>query len=187
MTEDRHRGLKRWERAKQLTALDAEPNLVGPLAWCKVQFGVGMDKDFPDQVEKIPVYIVRVFAKDFVCVKAYSGSIPGGLPGPMWLVRGGIDWQGYFRLIVRHYANGMEVPDSFKPQKKIRPEIIRKMEALPDEALPSIFSKFREVGVLAALPQLERATCPNALNWDTLRTSFQDFQETTSVKDNPLP
>ncbi len=146
-----------------------------------------MDKDFPVQVEKIPVYIVRVFAKDFVCVQAYSGTLPNGVPGPTWLVRAGIDWQGYMRLIVRHYATGMQVPDSFRAQKKIRPEIIRKMESLPDEALPLIFSKLREAGVLAALPQLERSTCPNSLNWDTLRASFQDFQEIASVKDNPLP
>jgi hypothetical protein len=133
------------------------------------------------------VYIVRVFAKDFVCVQAHSDTLPEGVPGPTWLVRGGIDWNEYLRKVVRHYSAGMPVPDSFLALKKIRPEIIRKMESLPNSALPAIFSRFREVGLLPALPPLERSTCPLSLTWDTLRVSFQDFLAVNNLKDNPPP
>lgn len=171
MIDDRHRALKRWERARQMAGLDADPDLSGPLAWCRVR---SLEKN-PEQ--KIRVYVVRLFAKDFVCVRAHVEPIPEGVPGPCWLVRGGIRWDEFLRGIVGHYRSGLSVPEPFRPARKVGTEIITQMENLPDRDLPAVFSKLREVGMLPVLQPLSRTTCPTALPWENLRACFQDFQE----------
>ncbi len=179
MIDDRHRALKRWERARQMSGLEADPELSGPLAWCRVR------SKSQDPEEKLRVYVVRIFAKDFVCVRAHVEPIPEGLPGPCWLVRGGIRWDEFLRGIVQHYRSGLSVPEPFHPVRKIGAEIITRMESLPDRELAAVFAKLREVGMLPGLQPLSRTTCPTALPWENLRACFQDFQEVTGQDHDP--
>jgi hypothetical protein len=185
MLDDRHRGLKRWERAKQLAGLDADPDLVGPLAWCRVQTQVLPGDRGETPVEKVKVYILRVFTKDLVCVHAYREPVPAGIPGPCWLVRGGIEWAEYLREVVRHYQSGLSVCEPFRARRKISPEILFKLNALPDRDLPLVFEKLRDSGFLPNLPVLDRLSCPTALTWDNLRANFQDFHMAAEIKDSP--
>ncbi|MDB5049737.1 MAG: hypothetical protein JWO30_2808 [Fibrobacteres bacterium] len=168
MSDERHRALKRWERAKQMAAVRADPDLVGPPAYCRVRTPAG-DR------ERIPVYIVTLFAKDLTCVKACREPLPDGFTGAWWLVRGGILWEEHLRGIVRHYAGGLPVPFQFHPIRKIGSEIVNHLGSLPDEALPAVFAKMRDSGLLPALPTLSRETCPQALPWEDIRACFQDF------------
>lgn len=168
MEDERHRALKRWERARQLAGVRADPDLTGPPAHCRI-IAKG---DAPD---RIAVYVVALFAKDLVCVKACREPVPGGMPYSWWLVRGGIRWEEYLPGIVRHYAAGLTVPAPFIPVRKIGSEIVAHLASLPGTALPAVFDKLRESGLLPALPGLSRETCPAALPWENIRACFQDF------------
>lgn len=167
MSDERHRALKRWERAKQMAAVRAEPELTGPPAWCRVK---GIDKE-----ARFPVYIVSMYAKDLTCVKSCRETVPDGIRGQWWLVRGGIRWDEFLRGIVRHYRVGLPVPGPFRPVRKIGSQIVDQLETLPDSALPPVFDKMRETGLLPALSILSRETCPQALPWEDIRACFQDF------------
>jgi hypothetical protein len=174
MPDERHRALKRWERARQMAAVRSDPNLVGPVAYCRVRTP-------QNDRERIPVFIVALFAKDLTCVKAFSESLPEGLQGAWWLVRGGIRWEEYLRGIVRHYGAGLPVPGQFQPIRKIGSEIVGHLSSLPDAALPPVFAKLRESGLLPALPALSRETCPQALPWENIRACFQDFAGSENI------
>lgn len=169
MSDDSHRALKRWEKARQWAAVKGDPELAGPPAWCRVK-PVSKDGE-----PRVPVHIVHLYSGDLTCVKAYGESAPEGLSGSYWLVRGGIRWEDYLRGIVRHYALGRPVPAPFRPVRKIGSEIIDHLGTLPDTALPPVFEKMRETGLLPRLEILSRENCPQALAWDTIRASFQDF------------
>ena len=179
MSDEDHRALKRWEKAKQMAGVNAQPELAGPTAQCRVrtaasgaQSGADYGSEEPD---RIPVFVVYLFAKDLVCVKAVREPVPEGVPGPWWLVRGGIRWEDYLGGIVRHYSLGLPVPFPFKPIRKIATDIVSHLGSLPGTALPPVFDKLRETGLLPALPALSRDTCPETLPWENLRGSFQDF------------
>jgi hypothetical protein len=168
MSDENHRALKRWERAKQMSAVRADPDLTGPAAQCRIKGGEA-------GLERIPVYIVAVFAKDLTCVKSIREPVPTGVPGVWWMVRGGILWEPFLIDIVRHYTLGLPVPFAFRPVRKIGSEIVAQMRGLPGSALLSVFAKLRESGLLPPLPALSRETCPVALPWENLRACFQDF------------
>jgi hypothetical protein len=168
MSDERHRALKRWERARQLAGNESDPDLAGPLALCRIRTAAG-------EGESIPVYVVRLFEKDLACVRACREPLPEGFKSAWWLVRGGIRWSGFLRGIVRHYQNGLPVPAPFRPVRKLGTEIIQHLGTLPEEALPPVFAKLRETGLLPALPALSRETCPQELPWEDIRAHFQDF------------
>ena len=168
MSDDSHRALKRWEKARQMASVRGDPDLAGPPASCRVRTTAG-------ELDRFPVYVVSMFSKDLTCVKAIRDPVPEGVPGSWWLVRGGIRWDEYLRGIVRHYSLGLAVPGPFKPVRKIGSEIITHLGTLPDAALPQVFAKLRESGLLPTLPALSRETCPNALPWENIRACFQDF------------
>jgi hypothetical protein len=168
MSDDSHRALKRWEKARQMASVRGEAELAGPAALCRVKTRTG-DPD------RIPVFVVTLFDKDLTCVKAMREPVPDGVPGPWWLVRGGIVWEEYLRSIVRHYSLGLAVPHPFKPVRKIGSEIVSHLGTLPDTALPQVFAKLRESGLLPWLPGLSRETCPETLPWENIRACFQDF------------
>ena len=170
MLDEQHRALKRWEKARQLSAVRSEPHLAAPLAQCRIR------PEGADPEARTPVYIVAMFAKDLTCVKAFGDAAPEGLPGAYWLVRAGIRWEDYLPGIVRHYRVGLMVPGPFRPVRKIAPEIITQLESLPDRVLPEVFAKLRESGLLPTLPSMSRETCPQALPWENIRACFQDFQ-----------
>jgi hypothetical protein len=169
VSDEDHRALKRWEKAKQMASVRAEPVLAGPAALCRVRTREG-------DTDRIPVFVAFLFAKDLVCVKAVREPVPEGVPGPWWLVRGGIRWEEYLGGIVRHYGLGLPVPLPFKPLRKIGSEIVSHLGSLPGTALPPVFAKLRETGLLPDLPALSRETCPETLPWENLRACFQDFQ-----------
>src|SRR4051812_11692166 len=127
MSDERHRALKRWERAKQLSGVRADPDLVGPPAYCLVR-GPGVEAprgEAPERIsERIAVYIVAMFTKDLTCVKACREPLPAGIRNAWWLVRGGIRWEDYLRGIVRHYSVGLPVPIQFRPVRKIGSGIV---------------------------------------------------------------
>jgi len=170
MSDESHRALKRWEKARQWAAVQADPDLASPPAWCLVKTGSGKG------TERIPVYIAHLFAGDLACVKACREDAFPGYSGGYWLVRGGIRWEEYLKGIVRHYTLGLDVPAPFRPVRKIGSEIIDQLSALPDAALCPVFAKLRDSGLLPTTPVLSRDNCPQALAWDTLRGTFQDFQ-----------
>lgn len=170
MSDEGHRALKRWEKARQWAAMQSDPDLVSPPAWCLVKTASDAATD------RILVYIVDLFAGDLTCVKACREDAYPGYPGGYWLVRGGIRWEEYLRGIVRHYSLGLAVPTPFRPLRKIGSEIIDQLSALPDAGLCPVFAKLRDSGLLPPMPVLGRDNCPQALAWETIRGSFQDFQ-----------
>lgn len=180
MFEDRHRALKRWERARQLAVLEREPEISGPAALCRVK---GPAREGTGPEVRIPVYIVQIFAKDLACVKACEEPPPAGAPGPFWLVREGITWTEYLPLVVRHYRAGLPVPEPFRPARKLGGELLSRLESLPPASLPEVFAKMREAGLLPSLATLSQANCPPCLAWDNLRAVFQDFKD--AVKSGP--
>jgi hypothetical protein len=169
MFDDRHRALKRWERARQWAALEKEPELVGPAASCRFKRPTGGS-------DRIPVFIVEIFAKDLVCVKTCAEPCPPDAPGPFWLVRDGIDWAEYLPRVIRHYRVGLPVPVPFRPLRKIGGELVSRLESLPTASLPEVFGKMREGGLLPRAQPLTQATCPSCLPWDRIRSLFQDFK-----------
>jgi hypothetical protein len=169
--EDRHRALKRWERARQLAGLEKDPVIRGPAARCRTSVPAG------DLEAWVPVYIVQIFAQDLVCVKACEEPAPPGAPSAYWLVRGGIRWEEYLPLVARQYRLGMPVPESFRPLRKLGGELVARLEALPATSLPEVFGKLREAGLLPRLEPLSQANCPSCLTWDQMRSLFQDFTE----------
>lgn len=170
MSDESHRALKRWEKARQWAAVQADPELSSPPAWCLVKTGSETG------TERILVYIVNLYAGDLTCVKACREDAYPGYNGGYWLVRGGIRWDDYLRGIVRRYALGLPIPAPFRPVRKIGSEIIDQLAALPDTALRPVFAKLRDSGLLPPTPILSRDNCPQALSWETIRGSFQDFQ-----------
>lgn len=171
MFEDRHRALKRWERARQLAGLEKDPVIRGPVARCRTRVPAG------DSEGSIPVYIIQIFAQDLVCVKACEDPAPVGAPATYWVVRGGIRWEEYLPLVARQYRLGMPVPEPFRPVRKLGGELVARLEALPTTYLPEVFRKLREGGLLPRLEPLSQANCPSCLAWDQLRSLFQDFRE----------
>ena len=57
MIDDSHRGIKRWEKARQYAGLSNDPELSAPLAPCRIH-----SDDFKSE-KKINVYILRVYLK----------------------------------------------------------------------------------------------------------------------------
>ncbi len=171
MIDESHRGLKRWEKARQYAGLNTDPELSAPLASCRI------DSENIQSPQKTMVFILRVYLKDFVCVHVPLEKIPAGIPGPCWLVRGGIEWPSYLRTVILHYKNGLSVPESFQPLRKIPSGLIQKFNELSDAQLPDIFNKMRESGFLPRLLQLDKTTCPMQLPWDQMRSHFQDFSK----------
>jgi hypothetical protein len=171
MDEDRHKALKRWERARQFEGLRKDTDLTGPAAWCR--FKSVMDVG----VARLPVFILQVFEKDFVCVKACHEPVPAGVPGAYWIVAGGIEWGEYLPGLLRHYRSGLSVPPPFSPNRKISEELLTHLEALPGKELPAVFQELRKAGLLPPLLALTRATCPPMLPWESLRSLFQDFRK----------
>lgn len=169
MSDESHRALKRWEKARQWATVKADPELAGPTAWCRVK------TVSPEGTDRVQAYIVHLFAGDLTCLKAFGDTAPAGLSGSYWLVRGGIKWDEYLRGVVRHFSLGRPVPAAFRPLRKIGSEIIDHLGTLPDAALPPVFEKLRETGLLPRIEVLGRENCPTALAWDTIRASFQDF------------
>ena len=127
-------------------------------------------------VDRIPVFIVEIFAKDLVCVKACAEPRPQDAPGPYWLVREAIDWAEYLPQVVRHYRAGLPVPVPFRPSRKLGGELVSRLESLPAASLPGVFGKMREGGLLPKAQPLTQATCPAGLPWDRIRSLFQDFR-----------
>lgn len=171
MMDDRHRALKRWERARQYATLEKDPVLCGPAALCRI-------KAVPEGAAEscIPVFIVEIFTKDLACVKTCEEPAPQGVPGPYWLVRGGIRWEDYLIRIVSHYRLGMAVPVPFRPLRKLGGELVSRLESLPGNSLEEVFAKMRESGLLPTLQPLSQSNCPSTLPWDQMRALFQDFK-----------
>ncbi len=180
MRDEGHRALKRWERARQLAGIEAEPVLRGPLADCRIRLADG-------RMETLPVHVIAVYAGDFAFVKAANEPVPAGLPGPEWMVRGGISWETFFAETVRHYRAGVPVSAPMSPVRKLPGELLARLQSLPNSALPEVFAKLRETGLLPAWPVLARETCPPGLPWEDMRARFQDFALPAgrSPKDNP--
>jgi hypothetical protein len=169
MLDEGHRALKRWERSRQLEGLRHEPEEAGPLAWCRVRASEGPGR--------VPVRLLALFAGDFAYVRTVGEAAPPGVPGPAWLTRAAIEWDGFLRRILLHYAQGRPVPAAFIPIRKLPSELMDRLRGLPDRLLPEIFLKLRGEGLLPALPALSRASCPPGLPWEDLRARFQDFKE----------
>lgn len=168
MQDEGHRALKRWERARQMAGIRSEPELSGPIAHCRIRGVAGSP-------ETIQVHVIALFAGDFAFVKALREPAPEGVPGPEWMVRGGLDWERFLRDVVRHYRAGLRVPVPLAPLRKLPGELLDRMHALPDRSLPEVFSKLRETGLLPFWPVLARETCPPGLPWEDMRARFQDF------------
>jgi hypothetical protein len=172
MQDDRHQALKRWERARQMEGLRKDSTmLAGPAAWCRFH------STLSTSVSRLPVFILNVFEKDFVCVKACHEPVPAGVPGSYWMVAGGIAWSDYLPGLLRHYRAGLPVPAVFAPVRKLSEELLLRLEALPARELPALFQELRRVGWLPPLLPLTRSTCPSVLPWDNLRSLFQDFRK----------
>lgn len=165
--------MKRWERARQLATLDRDPVLTGPPAHCRVDAGHG------ETQARIPVFIVEIFPKDLVCVKSCEDPAPAGVPGPFWLVRGGIEWSEYLPRVVVHYRLGHPVPPPFRPLRKLGGDLVSHLEALPGKSLPEVFEKMRGSGLLPQLQPLTQANCPSCLAWEQMRALFRDYKEKT--------
>lgn len=168
MRDERHLALKRWERARQLAALEREPALSGPAALCRTP-GSGEDV-------RIPVFIVDIFAKDLACIKVCETPPPGGPSGSYWLVRGGVQWDIYLPKIVDRYRSGTPVPAPFRPRRKLPGDLVDRLSALPGGSLPEVFACLREAGFLPRVQALTRETCPACLPWDQMRAYFLDFK-----------
>lgn len=169
MRDERHLALKRWERARQLAALERDPVLSGPAALCR----------FPGETGefRIPVFIVQIFPKDLACVKVCEDPPPPGMAGPFWLVRNGIQWEDYLPRIVDRYRYAASLPEPFRPRRKLAGDLVARLAALPGSALPEVFATLREAGLLPPLLPLTQSTCPACLPWDQLRSLFLDFKD----------
>lgn len=182
MMDERHLAMKRWERARQRAVLEREPVLRGPAAICRVRNPV---LGLAETAEReIPVFIVEIFAKDLVCVKACEEPAPVETPAPFWMVRGGISWTAYLPRIVGQYRLGLPVPPPFQPRRKLGGELIARLESLPAALLPEVFAKLREAGLLPTPRLLSQATCPSILAWDRMRSLFQDFREDAGTRED---
>ncbi len=171
MLDERHLALKRWERAQQFAGLERESQGLGPSVTCRIRInGSGTPAEM-----NWDVFLVEQFSAGFACVQTVLEPIPPDLPGPVWLVRGAIDWGAYLRKIGIYYRAGREVPACFNPNRKLGSEILRRIDQLPDSELPGVFSKLREAGLLPTLRAFTRDTCPNSLPWEKMRAYFQDF------------
>jgi hypothetical protein len=180
MMDDGHRALKRFERARQLAGVRADPELRGPLAQCRIRGPEGTPGT-------IPVYVVALFAGGFAYVKAAHEPVPQGVPATAWMVRGGIRMDAWLRDCVRHWRAGLRVPAPMSPVRKLPSALLVKLEELPDSALAEVFAKLRETGLLPVWPAVTRETCPPGLVWDGLRARFQDFagEGLSALTDNP--
>ena len=79
MMDDRHRALKRWERARQFATLSREMEEVGPAAACRV-------RDPQGGTQTVSVFILEIFSKDLVCVKSTRETPLAIAPALYWLV-----------------------------------------------------------------------------------------------------
>ncbi len=170
LRDDRHLALKRWERARQLAALEREPVLSGPAAMCRFP-GAGAEAEV-----LIPVFIVDLFAKDLACIKVCEEPPPGGSGKSYWLVRGGVQWVEFLPKIVDRYRLGAPLPGPFRPRRKLAGDLVSRLSALPGSNLPEVFASLREAGLLPPLLPLTRGNCPPCLPWDQLRAYFLDFK-----------
>lgn len=174
MMDEGHRALKRFERARQLAGVRAEPELRGPLADCRYRGPAG-------DGGTVPVYVVALFAGGFAYVKAAHEPIPEGVPATAWMVRSGLNMEVFLRDCVRHFRAGLRVPSPVAPMRKLPGDLLAKLELLPDSALPEVFAKLRTSGLLPVWPALSKETCPSGLAWEGLRARFQDFAARPSV------
>lgn len=174
--DEGHRALKRYERARQLAGVRADPDLCGPLAHCRVRGG-------PDTPATVQVHVVALFAGGFAWVRAAREPVPEGVPGTEWMVRGGLRMEAFLRDCVRHYKAGLRVPAPMAPVRKLPADLLARFDLLPDSALLEVFAKLRQCGLLPTLPALTRETCPPGAPWEGLRARFQDFA--AEATDNP--
>ena len=177
MMDERHRALKRWERARQFATLGREMEEVGPAAACLVRDPAG-------GTQAVSVFILEIFSKDLVCVKSTRETPLETAPALYWLVRGGIDWTAYLPHIVLHYRQGLKVPRPFRPLRKLGGELVARLCELPPRELPKVFDQLRVSGLLPAARLLSQETCPPCLAWDRMRALFQDFREPAGPSDD---
>lgn len=170
MRDDRHLALKRWEKARQLAALEREPMLSGPAALCRF-----LRKEME---VRIPVFIVDIFTKDLACVKLCEEPPAGGSDPSYWLVRGGVQWEEYLPKVVDRYRQGASLPAPFRPRRKLAGDLVARLAALPGSALPAVFASLRDSGLLPTVRPLTRENCPACLPWEQLRAYFLDFKDT---------
>lgn len=168
MMDEGHRALKRFERARQLAGVRADPELRGPLAECRYRGPAGVEGT-------VQVYVVALFAGGFAYVKAAHEPIPDGVPAAAWMVRGGLRMEAFLRDCVRHFRAGLRAPAPVAPIRKLPSDLLAKLELVPDSALPEVFAKLRVGGLLPEWPVLSKETCPQGLAWEGLRARFQDF------------
>ncbi len=139
----------------------------GPLVNCRYRVA--------DEEIQVPVYLLRLFQGGLTCVLLADPLNHPGMP-ECWMLRDGIDFPTYLRVIVLYYRIGKRVPGQFRPLRKIPPLIVENLVRVANHDLPAVFHELRKAGFLPILPSLTQKTCPVEIPWEQIRSLFQDFR-----------
>ena len=170
--QDKHQGLKRWERFAQRSAWKARSKeAVAPPLPCPWR-----DPTSPatDPFILGPAHVLALFEGNLALVRftGHLESIAG-----MRVLRGGIPWGQWTPMLLRALLAGAAVPDPFRPRRRLPSQWLEQALAANAADQKSFFDRLRAAGVLMPLAKISAEGVSPWLRWDDVRARFIDFQD----------
>ncbi len=122
-------------------------------------------------------YLIRLYQKNLTIVKLLDSNLSPESNGFV-LIRGGIHWKFFLGELLKRYEKGQRVPPGFGPIKRLPPDLLNAALKLPASKWMDVFYNLRKSGFLPALMPLNKNTCPNEMNWNSIQKFFHDFKGT---------
>lgn len=165
--QDKHLGLKRWERGAQRAAWSkretesAAPPL--PCPW----------KAAPDSPMLLrQAHVLALFAGQIAIVR-FAGNLQDA--GGIRVLRGGLPWDQWCPVLLNAYKSGGPVPDPFRPRLRIPPQWLEQALGWSPVDQRAFLDKLRESGALPSLRPVSAEAVAPWLRWDEMRARLMDF------------
>jgi hypothetical protein len=171
--QDKHQGLKRWERFAQRSAWKARgKETAAPPLPCRWQDST------PGSAPSVimgPAHVLALFEGDLALVR-FTGHLEA--TAGVRVLRGGIPWELWTPALLRAWLAGAPVPDPFRPRRRLPPQWLE--QALGGSAADqkTFFDRLRAAGVLMPLAKISAEGVSPWLRWDEVRARFVDFGST---------
>jgi hypothetical protein len=168
--QDKHQGLKRWERFAQRSALkERAREFSAPPLPCPWRASP------QDPMMYGPAHVLALFEGDLTLVR-FTGHLE---KEGVRVLRGALPWEQWTPLLLRAWKAGAAVPDPFRPRRRLPPQWLD--QALGGSAADqkTFFDRLREAGVLRPLAKISAEGVSPWLRWDEVRSRFIDFGDKT--------
>jgi hypothetical protein len=165
--QDKHQGLKRWERFEQRTAWKTrgKESSAPPLPCLWRESG-------SSSVTTGAAHVLALFEGDLALVRftGHLESIAG-----VRVLRAGILWDQCTPLLLRALLAGAPVPEPFRPRRRLPSPWLEQALAASAADQKDFFDRLRVAGILMPLAKISAEGVSPWLRWDEVRARFVDF------------